>query len=208
MLTPFSETPDPPRHATDPLGLEAIDQQIRINELRAQAEALGMSDGHVSADAPPEIEEAFLRSVVAYESAPITTHFAQLEQAGVKLTPPVKLDDTALSDKLWEVIRALARLSTFLSSTNHLSDRELYTHLWQESLRESTPSFSPGSGWNCHLDLVGSGSEEDTDLYLRYYADDRTREHWRSDFSEMEIPPHENPPFDRDKLLPRPGENG
>lgn len=208
MVTPFSETPDQPRPAADPLGLEAIDQQIRINELRAQTDALGMSDGYVSADAPPEIEEAFLRSVVAYESASMTTHFEQIEHAGVKLTPPEKLDDAALTAKLWEVIQTLVQLSTFLENTNHLSDRELYTELWQESLRESTPCLPAGSGWVCHLDLIGSGSDEDNDLYLRYYADERTREHWRGDFPDAEIPPHENPPFDRDRLLPRPGGNG
>lgn len=208
MLTPFSEMPDPLRPAADPLGLEAIDQQIRINELRAQTEALGMSDDHVSADTPPEIEEAFLRSVVAYESAPMTTHFAQIEQAGVKLTPPAKLDDAALTTKLWEVIHALARLGTILENTDHLSDRELYAQLWQESLRESTPCLPPGSGWVCHLDLIGSGSDEDTDLYLRYYADERTREHWRGDFPDMEIPPHQDPPFKRDRALPRPGGDG
>ena len=203
---PFSETPDPPRPAADPLGLEAIDQQIRINELRVQTEALGMSEGYVNPDAPPEIEEAFLRNVLAYESAPITTHFVQLEQGGVKLPPPEDLDDAALTSKLWEVIHTLAQLSTFLCSTNHLSDRELYTQLWQESLRESTPCLPAGSGWNCHLDLLGSGSDEDNELYLRYYADEQTREHWRSDFPDMEIPPHENPPFNRDRLLPRPSE--
>ena len=120
-------------------------------------------------------------------------------------TPPKKLDDAALTAKLWEVIHALARLGTFLENTDHLSDRELYAQLWQESLRESTPCLPPGSGWVCHLDLVGSGSDEDSDLYLRYYADERTREHWRGDFPEPEIPPHEDPPFDRDRLLPRPG---
>lgn len=205
MLNPFSDLPDPPHSDADPLGLEAIDRQIRINELRAQTEAFGMSEGYVSPDMPPEIEEAYLRSVVAYESAPLTTHFTQIEQAGVMLTPPEKLDDVAITNKLWEVIQVLASLGTFLECTNHLSDRELYTQLWQESLRESTPCLPPDSGWVCHMDLIGSGSEEDTDMYLRYYADEQTREQWRRDFPEAEIPPHESPPFDRDRLLPRPG---
>ena len=132
----------------------------------------------------------------------------RLEQGGVKLPSPEDLDDAALASKLWGVIHALARFRTFLESTNHLSDRKLYTHLWQDSLRESTPCLPAGSGWNCHLDLIGSGSDEDNDLYLRYYADAETREHWRADFPKDEIPPHEDPPFDRDRLLPRPGKNG
>jgi len=40
-----------------------------------------------------------------------------------------------------------------------LSDRELYTLLWRDVLREETPMLPdyPGSAW--HLDLLGSGSE-------------------------------------------------
>lgn len=205
MSKPFSEKPDPTGPAADPLGLDAVDRQIRIQAMRAQVEELGMSEGDVSPDIPPETEEAFLGSVIAYESAPSTTHFARLEQAGVQLTPPDELDDAAVTGKLWEVIHALARLDTFLEYTDHLTDRELYAHLWWSSLREDTPCFPPGGGWVCHLDVIGSGSDEEADMYLRYYADERTRNHWRRDFPEMEIPPHKDPPFQRNALLPRPG---
>jgi len=207
LTMPFSEMPDRERLTGDPLGLDAIDQQIRINELQAQVDALGVSEGYVRPDAPPEIEEAFLRNIVAYESAPMTTHFARLEQAGVQLPSPDELDDAALTAKLWEVIHGLARIDAFLGSTDHLSDRDLYAHLWHDSLRETEPTFPPGSGWVWHLDIIGSGSDEDNDLYLRYYADEQTREHWRRDFPESAVPPHEDPPFQRDKLLPRPDGN-
>ena len=33
-----------------------------------------------------------------------------------------------------------------------------------------------------HIDIIGSGSEEDMSLYLRYYADDET-------YSDVEAPP-------------------
>jgi len=42
----------------------------------------------------------------------------------------------------------------------------------------------------------------------RYSADDRTRERWRRDFPKMKVPPHEDPPFQRDRMLPRPANNG
>jgi len=69
-------------------------------------------------------------------------------------------------------------LRMFLYSTNHLSDRELYEELWHEVLREEGPvmQLSNDSAW--HIDLLGSGSEEDNWLYLRYYADEETRQRW------------------------------
>jgi hypothetical protein len=39
---------------------------------------------------------------------------------------------------------------------------------------------------------------------LRYYADDEVRKDWAKDFPDSELPPHETPPYDRDRLLPRP----
>ena len=54
------------------------------------------------------------------------------------------------------------------------------------------------------VDVLGSGSEEDTYLYLKYYADDDWRRFWLKDFPDDEIPDHEDPPYDRDRLLPKP----
>ena len=49
--------------------------------------------------------------------------------------------------------------------------------------------------------LVG-GDEEDDQAYLRYFADDATRKHWQEDFN-VELPPTEKPPYDRDQYLPQ-----
>lgn len=184
---------------------EDIDQQIRINELReaAREAAGGEMTEWESADAPPELVEQFWGNVLAFESAGETTHSKQLEDLGVALPPPDTLDDEQLSAKLWEVIHALASVSVFLSQTDHLSDRELYEHLWSDALREVTTDFPPDSGWRCHLDILGSGSDEDNELYLKYYADDESREHWQKDFPNETIPPHVDPPYDRDRTLPQ-----
>ncbi|MEI7869901.1 MAG: hypothetical protein WCI11_18595 [Candidatus Methylumidiphilus sp.] len=56
------------------------------------------------------------------------------------------------------------------------------------------------SAW--HVDLVGSGSEEDIERYLRYYADEKTRQDWAKDFPDDVVPEHETPPYDRDRHLP------
>lgn len=58
-------------------------------------------------------------------------------------------------------------------------------------------------GWSCHLDVVGSGSEEDTLLYMRYFADEKSRASWLGSFPDYEMPEHEDPAYDRDRLLPQ-----
>ncbi len=192
----------------DDVNLDRIDQEIRINELREAAKEAAGGEMHVyeNPDTPPEIAEQFWQNVLAYEQADETTHFAQLEQGGVALPPPDELDDEQLTAKLWEVIHALARINVYLSTTDHWSDRELYEQLWRDALREFTMDFPPGSDWNCHIDFLSSGSDEDNQLYLKYYADEEYRQQWHGDWPDDPIPPHEDPSYDRDSKLPRPSE--
>jgi hypothetical protein len=69
----------------------------------------------------------------------MTTHFQQLADAGLELSAPEAMDDATLLSQLWEVFDALADIGVFVTSTNHLSDRDLYTVLWQRVLREEVP---------------------------------------------------------------------
>jgi hypothetical protein len=184
---------------------ENLDQQIRINELReaAREAAGGEMTTWENPDSPPDITEQFWGNVLAYESAGETTHFKQLSEQGIVPPAPAELDDAALTAKLWEIIRALARMNVFMTTTNHWNDRELYERLWNETLHETTMDFPPGSGWNCHIDFLSTGSDEDNELYLKYYADDQWREQWQKDFPDEVIPPHVDPPYDRDSKLPK-----
>lgn len=179
-------------------GAQDGDPEQEDGEASVDEEFTWMSD-----DCPPEVAAQFWQSVAAYEQAPLTTHFQQLEESRVKLPSPEAMDDRRLTAKLWEVIEALARLRIFLSQTDHLSDRELYTLLWRELLREQVKDMplDESSAW--HIDLTGSGSEEDTHLYLKYYADEETRRRWSADFPADEMPEHAEPPFDRDRYLPQ-----
>jgi hypothetical protein len=188
-------------------GRDDHERKKRIDELKRQAEELTSGDAVVwkSDDLSPENEEDFLEGVIAYEAAPWTTNYQQLEKAGVELPDPEGMNDEKLTSKLWEVIEALARLRVFLSSTNHLSDRGLYTELWSEVLHEQTKAMvlDEYSAW--HVDLIGSGSEGDIFLWMKHYADDKTRRQWMNDFPDYEMPEHADPPYDRDRHLPGAG---
>jgi hypothetical protein len=178
----------------------------RIEDLKRHAAELCGGQMEVGSldDYPAEMEEAFWKHVVDYEEAPWTTHFQQLEDAGVSLPPPDSLNDEELTAKLWDTIQKLALLHVFIEQTDHLSDRELYTHLWSDALREETKAMPLVAGSAYHIQLLSSGSEEDNQLYLKYYADDDWRRQWHEEWPDDPIPAHVDPPYDRDRLLPKP----
>jgi hypothetical protein len=181
-----------------------VDREIRIEKMKreldeiAGGKMLSGSLGPVS----PEIEEAFLEQVLAYERAEFDTNFNRLIQRGVALPPAAELDDASLSVKLAEIIRELAELHCFLEDTDHLSDRELYDSLWSSGLREESPDISgmPGA-W--HTSPIGGGSEEDMVIWLKYYASEEDRQRWHLNFPNDPMPVHEPLPFDRDRHLPK-----
>ena len=185
--------------------LTDIDQKIRINELREAAREAAGGEMTISEsdDGPPEVAEQFWSNVRDFESADSTCNFKQLEERGIALPAPNTLDDAALTKKLWEVIHELARMSVYLSNTDHWTDRELYEHMWHDTLREVTMDLPPNAGWVNHLDFLSSGSEEDTQMYMKYYADDEYRASWMRDFPDYVMPPHVDPPYDRDSKLPK-----
>jgi len=177
----------------------------RIADLKLEADRLsgGIVAGFEAPDTPPEILEQFWERVVAFEKTPTTTNFAQLTEAGVELPSPRELSDEQIKEKLKSVIEGLAKLRVFLTNTNHLSDRELYERLWEETLHEEIiPDPSPNASWT--VDLVSSGSIEDEELYLKYYADELARAEWEADCPDGPIPAREDPPYDRDRNLPKP----
>ena len=181
------------------------DQEKTIEDLKRRAEELcgcQMKVGELD-EFPAETEGAFWKHVVDWEEAPWTTNFQQLESAGVTLPSPDSLNDQELTEKLWEVIHALALLRVFIEQTDHLSDRELYSELWIDCLRDETKllPLSPNAAY--HLPMLGACSEEDMRLDLKYYADEDSRRQWQQDYPDDPLPAHEDPPYDRDRLLPK-----
>lgn len=183
-----------------------IEQYLHITEMRAELSEL--SDGTMVTatceDMDQGLEEAFLESVLAYERAEQVPFRTLLERDGVVLPEPDELSDEELTAKLDEVIQAMAARRSFLDCTNHLSDRQLYTHLIEISLEETVPDLLPDDWTNCHLDMTGGCSDEDIEVYLRHYADEDWRAHWAESWPDTVIPPHQDPPHDRDRHLPKP----
>ena len=182
------------------------DREKKIEDLKRRAQELAggkMTTGEIEPTSP-EVQEGFWKHVVEYEEATWTTHFQQLERAGVSLPAPETLNDQELTAKLWEVINKLAQLRISVEETDHLSDRELYSTLWTEGLREETKDILLDQDSACHYPLLGSGSEEDTYLYLKYFADEEWRKDWLEQYPDYVMPAHEDPPYDRDRLLPKP----
>ena len=157
-----------------------------------------------SPDLSDELHEKFMQSVEDFESAPSTTLARLLISDGIQLPSPDTLTEETVYDKLWEVIRAMARHKNFLCSTNHLSDLELYRQLWSDTLNSPFKiKNSPMGEAFWIIDLVSDGSAESTDIWLRYYADDFERDDWKEQWPADAIPEATNPLHDRDKHLPK-----
>src|SRR5262245_18629583 len=97
----------------DPLDLERVDQEIRINELREQARELagGEMTGWESPDIPPDMAETFWRRVVDFETAPQSCDFLRLGEMGVDLPSPAEIADADIPAKLREIFESLATVN-------------------------------------------------------------------------------------------------
>jgi len=178
-------------------------QRTRIEQLKQQIrETAGFDPVFGTADdCPPDIEEAFLEGVLKYEKLSREVLRDRLAAAGIVLSDPVEFDEAELSRKLWEAINALVSMSIVPVNTDHLSDREVYTRLWEISVRSEigvAPHFF-SRGW--YIDFIDQG-EHGVDIYLKYYASDAERRDFHERFPDRQLPEHCDPQHDRDRLIP------
>ena len=178
------------------------DQEKRIQRMREEIEQLGGTFG-CDPDMPADLEEEFLKHILEYEKAEPITLFQLLVNSGYEIPAPATLDDAMLGRTLQELAGKMATVGAYLTNTNHLSDRELYQYLFDEGLREEATLFPDNHSYAYVIDLTGSGSDEDMQTYLKYYADEDFRQQWGKDWPRDPMPAHEDPPYDRDSKLPQ-----
>jgi hypothetical protein len=182
-----------------------IDREIRTEKMKQELERMAEGKMVTGSFGPvsTQLEEAFIRQVLAVEQANWDTPFDRLARLGVNLVPAAELDDPALRAKLSEVVHKLAELRCFLYDTNHLDDRELYDWLYSCGLREESPNLSNMAEGAWHTSPIGAGTDEDTAISLKYYANDDERAWWQTEFPDDPLPARESLPFDRDRFLPK-----
>ena len=135
------------------------------------------------------------------EDCGCATPRAILARYGYTPQSPSDLDDRQLPGRLWELLYAAAARRFFFHATDHLSDRQFYTLLWEQWLDESTADIPLEAETNTTLivsELNANGMTHE-EIWLRYYADDEARVPLSLDET---IPPHEDLPYDRDRHLP------
>jgi hypothetical protein len=111
----------------------------RIEELEQELNRLADGDAESwnSESFPAETRESDLEDILAFESVGTgTSLFEGLQEHGVTLPAPEKLDDQQCADKAREVLHALARLRVFLFGFDDLTAREFYSTLWSQTLWE------------------------------------------------------------------------
>ena len=126
------------------------------------------------------------------------TLFDVLGQDHVELPRPKKLADRELTAKLWQVVYALLRQSVVLCNTDHLSDRQLYTMLWNETLRKE---FLSSRHYPLFIDMTKTGADEGMPVYLKYYATKEQRQMYSELYPGFNMPEAVEPPRRRDHLI-------
>lgn len=176
--------------------------KTRIQELRDKIrEVTGKETGFgTSGQYPPEVEEAILERVLAFETSPKRTLIDVLADLGIDLPRPRKLADGELTAKLWEVIHALLSQFIVLTHTDHLSDRQLYTVLWNETLRKL---YVISPRYAIYIDITRTGIDDGMPIYLKYYATESQRHMYTQMHPEFKMPEHVDAPRRRDHLMPR-----
>jgi len=178
----------------------------RIAYIERRLSAMGGTSHIPKGEQYPDLETklAFLEQVLAIESEPTVTYAHQLISRGILLPAPETLEEEELHEKLWDVIFGLAGLRVFLENTGHLNDRDLYIKLWSDCLNEFTWDMSHCTNGAVHVDLIGTGSWEDTRIWLEYYADSQQRQEWMDQFPDDPKLVQRELVSDRDRELPRP----
>jgi hypothetical protein len=111
----------------------------RAEELEKEIERLAERDAVFWSfeHCPADVRESDLEDILAFESVGTgTSLFEGLQEHGINLPAPEKLDEEQCAEKAVEVVQALACLRIFLIGFHDMTPREFYTTLWNQTLWE------------------------------------------------------------------------
>lgn len=113
--------------------------------------------------------------------------------------------DRNTRDVLWALIHYLSSHNVFLYHTDHLSDDELLATMIYDLINNPLELEGKSETSSEHYDVLGGCSEEDNDIFFRYFADSDYRKDNECVYLDegKEVPPMEPPPYSRDRGLPR-----
>jgi hypothetical protein len=134
-------------------------------------------------------ENDYLASILAWEKAPALPIASWFDPV-LELPSPDLLSDEQLSQWLQTTIESLHSVRVILRYTDHLSDRELYKIIYRDILPCCEKKVElPGKflEWRCI---------EDTETWLRYYADAIERRRFQEEY-DVDLPPSEEPQYKR-----------
>ncbi len=90
-----------------------------------------------SRNCPAELRESHLEDILAFESVGTgTSLFDGLQEHGLDLPHPDRLDERQSAEKAREVMLALQKLQILLIGFEHMSARQFYKTLWNQTLWE------------------------------------------------------------------------
>jgi hypothetical protein len=185
----------------------AITKALRIAELQAELASLTGEpiSRHLAEDADDE-SDRMIEDLEAIESGLEMPLYDILQQRrNFTPVPLARLKHPIdVGENLWLLLYALASIRVFIYDTNHLSDDELYAVLLHKALTDSTTILPEGSGWNCRISIceITDSHDPHQSCYLRFYADEETRQWIAAEYPDNPMPAKEEPPFERDFYLP------
>jgi hypothetical protein len=164
-----------------------------------------MNFGYGPEHADPENENVFWEYVRSpdWDESPTTIH-AELERRGWMPPDPESVSDQELPTALERLVLDLSWIHVYLHGTDHQPDRELYEEL-MEHVKYNQIGLWPNDPESAiSISFICDGSEEEHELYLRFYADEGERRWWADREPDYRLPPAELPPFPRPWVPTRP----
>lgn len=128
-----------PRQRPEEISAAGQKDAGRAAELQEELNRLAEGDAAFwdSENEPSGVRVSNLEDIVAFESVGHgTSLFEGLQEHGINLPAPEKLDERQCAEKATEVLHALARLRIFLFGFDDMTAREFYSTLWNQTLWE------------------------------------------------------------------------